>query len=339
MLAEALESLQQAAKEPATSAENVATANTVKPQPARDLIVYSGQINRLGYEGLCSELPKKKNDHAVLVLTTPGGDPHAGFRIARALQHHYDSFDALIPWMCKSAGTLICIGAYHLYLDDQSELGPLDIQIKKDDELIGRNSGLDILQAVNYLQSQAMSAFRDYVSELAHGARLSTKIASDISSKLTTGLFSPIFAQIEPTRLAEMQRATEIAFAYGERLNEKTNNLRRNGLQKLVAGYPSHEFVIDRKEARTIFTNVSKPNGLLSQFSQALYSTIKQNAFSETPQVFLIAPSAQDDTPAATSEISDELGDSNAALPDTQQGQGSDTTSEHASEGECSPTA
>ncbi|WP_439954515.1 SDH family Clp fold serine proteinase, partial [Escherichia coli] len=128
---------------------------------------------------------KQKSRHALLVLTTPGGDPHAGFRIARALQHEFEEFHALIPWVCKSAGTLICIGATKLYLCDQSELGPLDVQIKKSDELVGRNSGLDILQAVNYLQNQAMNAFRTYVDQLTYEG-LSTRAASDMASKLTT---------------------------------------------------------------------------------------------------------------------------------------------------------
>jgi hypothetical protein len=293
----------------------VSTSSDAPSPQAPDVIVYAGQINRAGYEGICNALKNQKSKKAVLILTTPGGDPHAGFRIARALQHHYESFDALIPWLCKSAGTLICTGAAHLYLDDQSELGPLDVQIKKDDELIGRNSGLDILQAVNYLQSQAMVAFRTYVAELTHETGLSTRIASDISSKLTTGLFSPIFAQIEPMRLAEMQRATEIAFAYGARLNERSGNLRANGLDQLVAGYPSHGFVIDRKEAKSIFINVSKPEGLLGQFSTALYSSSKSQAFADIPQVSLYAPTAGPGA-AAAADVKTDQGESDEDLSD-----------------------
>lgn len=256
--------------------------------PSIDIITYSGEINMDGYQSVCSALENRKSDKALLVLCTPGGDPHAGFRIARALQHNFSSFDALVPRYCKSAGTLLVVGASTLYLGDMSELGPLDIQVRKSDEIIGRNSGLDILQAVSYLQNHAMGAFRSHLVELTQ-AGLSTRVASDICTKLTTGLFEPIFAQIDPMKLAEMQRATEIAFAYGQRLNEKSNNLRSAGLARLVTGYPSHGFVIDRKEARTIFINVHQPTGLLAQLNKALHAEMEKNTYSQVPEVRLLS--------------------------------------------------
>lgn len=131
-----------------------------------DLIVYVGQINRQGYESICEVLTQKKSERVILALSTPGGDAHAGFRIGRALQHCYGTFNALVPRYCKSAGTLILIGAKRLYLGDMSELGPLDVQIKKGDEIVGSSSGLDIFQAVSYLQGQAMTGFRTYLIEL-----------------------------------------------------------------------------------------------------------------------------------------------------------------------------
>ncbi len=252
-----------------------------------DLITYSGAINAQGYESICDALKGRKSDTVLLALATPGGDPHAGFRIARALHHVYGAFDALVPRYCKSAGTLILIGARKLYLDDMSELGPLDVQVKKGDELIGRNSGLDIFQAVNYLQAQSMSAFRGYLLELTRDAGLSTRVASDIATRMTSALFEPIAAQIDPIKLAEMQRATEIAFEYGGRLKEKSGNMRSIGIQKLVTGYPSHGFVIDRKEARTVFIDVEKPTGFLAEVSSALRAEMDSNIDSQTPVVKL----------------------------------------------------
>jgi hypothetical protein len=257
------------------------------PEKCTDIITYAGEVSAAGYGLVCQALEKRKSSNALIVLSTPGGDPHAGFRIARALQHTYGKFDALVPRYCKSAGTLIVVGASRLYLDDMSELGPLDIQVKKNDELVGRNSGLDIIQAVNYLQNQAMYAFSQYLVELTKQAGLSTKVASEISSKLTIGLFEPIAGQIDPMRLAEMQRAMEIAFEYGRRLAETSGNLRANGLQDLVSAYPSHGFVIDRKEARKIFIQVLRPEEMLANISKTLHSVLDSKTNLQIPEVNL----------------------------------------------------
>lgn len=78
------------------------------------------------------------------------------------------------------------------------------------------------------------------------GSGLSTKTASEIASKLVIGLYEPMFAQIDPIRLGEMNAALEIAHAYGNRLDDKAKNLKQGALSKLINSYPTHGFVIDR---------------------------------------------------------------------------------------------
>ncbi|MNV62742.1 hypothetical protein D3C71_1553020 [compost metagenome] len=84
----------------------------------------------------------------------------------------------------------------------------------------------------------------------------------------------------------------EIAFAYGARLNEKSGNLRANGLADIVTKYPSHGFVIDRKEARSIFIDVQEPPGVLLQISEALHSQMDAGIDSASPSVAYIPPAA-----------------------------------------------
>lgn len=250
-----------------------------------DVIAYAGEINVRGYHAICNILKKRVGKKVLLVLATPGGDPHAGFRIARALQHEYEEFSLLVPRYCKSAGTLIAIGASKLFLDDMSELGPLDVQVKKNDELMGLNSGLDIIAAVDYLRDQSMEAFNKHCVELVAEAGLSTKAASDIAVKLSIGMLEPIAAQVDPMKLAEMQRAMGIAYQYGGRLNEKSKNLRAEGLDMLVTGYPSHSFVIDRKEAKSIFIEVARPSAFMKILSEGLQSAMEKDTNNSVPSV------------------------------------------------------
>lgn len=228
-----------------------------------DVYLYSGPIEKRGYDTLCEILKAKKNksDHALLYLITRGGDPNAGYRIARALCHAYGSANlrVAITSDCKSAGTLICIGAGGLVIFDKGELGPLDVQFKKQDEMFQQSSGLDILRGMTYLRGEALDSFKDYLVEINIGSGLSTKTASEIASKLVIGLFEPMFAQIDPVRLGEMNAALQIAAEYGTRLNEKASSLQAGALSKLIHDYSTHGFVIDRSEARKLFNHVSAP--------------------------------------------------------------------------------
>ena len=251
-----------------------------------DFYLYSGEMSRHGYKQVSKALASKgESDRcAYLVLSTAGGDPDATFRIARAFKHHYSRFIVIVPTYCKSAGTLLCVGADELVVTDNGELGPLDIQINKPEELFEMSSGLNIQQAISYLQHFSISTFEMIMIDLKNEG-LSTKIATDVASVLTAGLYSPIYSQIDPVRAGEVQRAMQIALEYGNRLNEKSKSIKGNGLTKLVTGYPSHSFVIDRKEASTIFENVRNINEKEKILIDELYP-ILDNAFADRPPAF-----------------------------------------------------
>lgn len=91
------------------------------------------------------------------------------------------------------------------------------------------------------------------------GNRLSTKTAMEVATNLTTGLFQPVYEQIDPVRLGEIARTMRIAQEYGQRLDAVSDNLKNMALQRLVSGYPSHGFVIDRDETERLFVNVRQP--------------------------------------------------------------------------------
>ena len=270
-----------------------------------DYILYAGEISRNGYDQICGvhngELPETGNQKAVLILSTLGGDPDAAFRISRSLHHHYPGgLTVFIPGLCKSAGTLIAIGASQIWMCDRGELGPLDVQLAKPDELFGRSSGLDLPQAIENLQTQAIRTFRESLLDIRMGGKLSTSMAAKISTELTTGLFQPIFGQIDPTKVGETQRAMLIGYDYGERLNNKFKNLKAGALQKLTTGYPSHSFVIDRKEARDLFKDVDRPPAWLQNAVDGGSKAIENATLSmDNPLVLKlddIEPNSEEDT-------------------------------------------
>lgn len=261
-----------------------------------DFLLISHEINRDLHgrvTDLLDNIDRKRN--CSIFLTTRGGDPHAGYRIARALQHYYTDgkIRLLIPSFCKSAGTLIAIGANELAIGDQGELGPLDVQVSKHSEILERGSGLDYTQALAVALEHAQKSFSDSLMQMRAKFRFSTKMAGELATQLARGTVEPLYAQIDPNRIGEMQRAIQIAHEYGQRLNVRSKILTDGALKKLVAGYPSHSFVIDRKEAKELFKKVSPLTPYEAEIVKYLWVMMRE----ESEVAEILEPSSDTDVP------------------------------------------
>ena len=224
-----------------------------------DVYIYNGAVDRSGFQKLAAAADfEGRCARATLFLTTLGGDPHAAYRIARLLDQTYEVLRVVVAGPCKSAGTLIVVGAGELAMGILGELGPLDVQLTRPDEVIPISSGLDTIKAYATLDSYIFDSFEHYMLTLVakSSGSISTKLASEIACQLATGLVTPIASQIDPLRLAEVSRALAIAEAYGERLSAKKCNVKTDTVSRLIETYPAHGFVIDAEEARELFRRV-----------------------------------------------------------------------------------
>ena len=226
-----------------------------------DILLYSADITEENADKLIEIVRAKplRRSNVVLVLATYGGDPDSAFRITRFLQQAYKKFTLFVFGYCKSAGTLVAIGAHEIVMSDFAELGPLDIQVLKENDF-RRASGLDLQQALSVLGTQAFSVFEEcFLSTIYRsGGVITTKTAADIASSMAVGLLAPIAGQIDPLGLGEISRSMNVTYEYGIRLNPTLSK----SIGKLVSGYPSHGFVIDRREAQELFRVVREPTKL-----------------------------------------------------------------------------
>ena len=150
--------------------------------------------------------------NAIVFLCTEGGNPDAAFIIARTLKRRYKKVSLYISGLCKSAGTLIALGADEIVMGSKGELAlltlncPRKIRLHPHQDLIQRN-------AIFSLQLEAFHMFDNVFSDLArkYGNRFTTRTAAKIATNLVEGVLSPIAAQIDPLKLAENQRALRIA--------------------------------------------------------------------------------------------------------------------------------
>lgn len=224
-----------------------------------DWFLYSGEVKRVidfkFYEFVAE---KKASEDVCLVLCTPGGTPDAAYKMGRYLQTRYDSFKLLIPGFCKSAGTLLAIAADELIFSPYGELGPLDIQMAKTDNLAGLESGLNISEAFLTLENRAKDTFHNLVVEITNnsGGIISFQTASHSAAEIVGSLFGQIFGKIDPEEVGSRARAMRIGEDYGARLNRKYGNLREGALAILSQSYTSHGFVIDMEEAKGLFNQV-----------------------------------------------------------------------------------
>lgn len=227
--------------------------------PNTEVIAFNGPIINSVIDKWMETIKSNRSSNlkdASVIVCTRGGDPDIAFRMSRFLQNSFEKINAYVLGECYSAGTLFCLGANKIFMADNAQLGPLDIQIWREDEM-SKMSGECYRQALTYLGLHAANTFRDLFSQLRMSNRalpISTATASRVASKIVVGLLSPITAQIEPIKLGEVVRMQSIGYAYGRRLmKNKYDPINiETILTMLTSSYPSHSTVIDYREAQSL---------------------------------------------------------------------------------------
>ncbi|WP_165394671.1 SDH family Clp fold serine proteinase [Pseudoxanthomonas winnipegensis] len=251
----------------------VAIANMIASENDCDVFVYSAGFDRGPDMRVIAQLStRNRRPRALLLLTSSGGDADAAYRIARAFQSSYQHVTAFVPGWCKSAGTLCVLGAHELVVGDFGELGPLDVQLQRKDEIGEYGSGLAVVEALEQVQRKAFHAFEGFMLQIKQRSlnAITFKLAAELAAKMAVELHEPITRQIDPLSIGEQSRAMTIAKDYGARLQLRSKNFTEDMLDFLIESYPSHGFVIDRLEASAIFKNVREPTELEEKLALAL---------------------------------------------------------------------
>lgn len=258
------------------SIDIVDLANAVADEHDAVVLLYSGSIDNAGFGRLLSELQPSEmrpyRPNVVLILTTNGGDANAAYRIARTLQRTFEKFLIYVPAYCKSAGSLIALGASELVMEHVSELGPLDVQLLQQDEIGQRRSGLVVRTAFEGLATETFDVFEHIMMniKLKSAGVVSFETASRIASSISASVMSPVYAQISPDALGNDLRDLHVATQYGVRLAHYGGNVNSGTVEHMVSGYPSHDFIIDFQEAEQLFETVSLPNENLENLTNAI---------------------------------------------------------------------
>lgn len=263
-----------------------------------DVIIYNGAMDRSHVLDFVQTVFRHRSrKKLILILVTDGGDPDAAYKMMRYLHRRYDRITVLVAGNCKSAGTLAVIGAHEVAFAPYGELGPLDIQTYKTDNLAGMESGLTITEAIDTLVKKAMDLHREHYTGIltATGRVVSFASAASVATELSTGLFAPIFARIDPYDVGQKARSMRIANSYAERLATVSKNLKEDAVENLTRGYPSHSFVIDMEESQELFNNVRGLTDAESSLIEALGGIARVQFYGHGPIIFFLSEGNEED--------------------------------------------
>lgn len=201
-----------------------------------------------------------------IVLHSSGGDINAAYQIVELLRCHCEHMTTIIPIYAKSAASLFILGSDKLVMGELAELGPLDTQIVER-EKGGRKytSALNPFKTLEELQRFSLETLDVTVKLLLTRAELSVEEAIKHGIDFASRISSPLFSQLNSEKVGEYSRALAVGKEYGERLLRRYTEWqdaedRDAILEKLIRGYPSHDYIIDYKELKEIGFNVSHPS-------------------------------------------------------------------------------
>jgi len=193
-------------------------------------------------------------DTLEILLHSPGGDADVAYQIVRCFRRHCKKLNVLVPLYAKSAATLMCLGADAIFMGELAELGPIDVQITDPVEKGNKQiSPLDEFKSAEFLRDYSVEILDIFTLLILRRSGMSVKESLHEALHFTAEITRPLYEQLDPLEIGEYKRSLAIGEEYGNRLLAMTKNpYRRSIIEALVSKYPSHGFVIDRNEARSM---------------------------------------------------------------------------------------
>lgn len=200
-----------------------------------DLYAIEKEIEEIKFK---TNLPKELK----LVIHTPGGQAYAATKIAKYLQCVFENIEAYVPYEASSGGTILCIAANEIILDEVANLTPIDPQVPYKDVRIS---------AVSYEQ-----AIQDFYENWGNLSPMEIPSPYQQMSRE----FDPIVAkQFNKLVTDTMLVAYKLM---NQALNKENDPKRRlelfNIAYELVNTRTPHGHVIDKREAKELNLSVSE---------------------------------------------------------------------------------
>ncbi len=196
-----------------------------------------------------------------LWIESPGGDAHAAYKLALLLRNRCHKLNAVIVDYAKSAATLLVLGASQIFMDAESELGPLDTQIDHPDRENVIISALDIANSFVNLGLQSIQIVLKGGQAILDSTDLPRAEVLRASLRFAARYTHPVVQKLDPSLINRANSKLKVAQHYAEILlnqknpdqDEHRSHIESSYVAKiLVNTYPDHGYVISRDEAKQL---------------------------------------------------------------------------------------
>lgn len=201
-----------------------------------------------------------------LFLFTNGGDTLAGFGIVNKIREFCDEFGVLVPFKALSCGTLICLGADEIVMNEMGTLSPIDPTVGSEYNPVGRPNTPQANQLLP-LSVEDVAAFLNFAKREGQINNLEN-------------VFLKLAAEVSPVALGRAFRAREQIIMLGKKLlSTHREKLDTSAIEQIVnylsRELGSHDYEISRTEAKEKLRKVSEASSKESALMWALYGAYR----------------------------------------------------------------
>lgn len=199
-----------------------------------------------------------------LILYTRGGDTLAAWNIVNLIREFCHELEIIVPNKCRSAGTLMSLGANNIIMTKQATLGPIDPSITRAmSPLIPNTTPPKKL-------SLSVESVKGYIQLLKNEFGVhEDKSLSDAYIKLAE--------YIHPVVLGDVYRTQKQIQMLAKKLL-KMGGYEKDATEKLVSflcsDSGSHDYTINRTEARELGLHIESPTQEVYNELKAWYNNV-----------------------------------------------------------------
>ncbi len=210
---------------------------------------------------------RQKDKEVDIILHSPGGSPADAYRLIRSFRERYEVVNVVVPFWAKSAATLFAFGASKIVLHEFGELGPIDAQIRKDDEekpSEAWESALNVQASLAQIEDKSSQNFVNLLISLQNNpdVRIGRKQLAEMLLKYNANLYAPLLEKIDTYEIGVMARYLDIGKMYARRILTQFGEVEPEKLDQLldflVYDCPDHGYVVDYAVLSNYLPNVIK---------------------------------------------------------------------------------